>query len=160
MGDQFLRIEAGKLGINARQLGVDLGELLIIDLIGAGKLVARTEQGALFVAELVAAFQRLVSQRSAGAALVEQVDRLVGQETVGDVSLGKHDGLADDIVVHDDAVVFLVIFLDAGDDLDALGNGRLADLDGLETAFQGGILFDVFAVLVEGSRADHLYLAA
>ena len=57
-------------------------------------------------------------------------------------------------------MVRLVVALDAGDDLDALGYGGLADLDGLEAAFKRGILFYVLSVFVEGGGADNLYLAA
>jgi hypothetical protein len=39
-------------------------------------------------------------------------------------------------------------------------NGRGFDLDGLKTAFERGVLFNVFAILVQRGRADALHLAA
>ena len=89
-----------------------------------------------------------------------QIDRLVRQETVSNISLGENNGLADDIVVHNDAVVVFIVFLDARDHLDGLRDRRLAYLDGLETSFKRGILLDILSVLVKGRRADNLHLAA
>lgn len=54
----------------------------------------------------------------------------------------------------------LIIVADAADDGNGLFNGWLGDGDGLEAALKRGVLFDVFAVLVEGRRADDLDLAA
>ena len=46
------------------------------------------------------------------------------------------------------------------ENLDGMAEGRLLDLDGLEPAFEGRILFEVLAVLVEGRGPDGLQLAA
>ena len=46
------------------------------------------------------------------------------------------------------------------EDQDGLLDGGRFDLDALEAAFERGVLLDVFAVLVEGGRADALHLAA
>ena len=53
----------------------------------------------------------------------------------------------------------LVALFEPSQDGDGVLDGRLADHDGLETSFEGGILFDVLAVLVEGGRADAVKLA-
>ena len=50
----------------------------------------------------------------------------------------------------------LVIFLDSRDYLDRLSNCRLTYLDGLETPFEGCVLFAVLAVFIQGGRADAL----
>ena len=56
-------------------------------------------------------------------------------------------------------VVFLVLAPQPAEDSDGLVDGGSVDPDGLEAAFQGGVLFDVFAVLVHGGGADALKFA-
>ena len=92
--------------------------------------------------------------------LVDQVDRLVGKEAVGDVALGKrcggdHRGVGD---AH--AVVSLVALLEAAQDRDRVADVRLADEDGLEAPLERGVGLDVLAELVERRRADGAELAA
>ena len=57
-------------------------------------------------------------------------------------------------------MVRLVLVPQAADDLDGFGNRRRLDDHGLEAPFQGAVLLDVLAVLVEGGRADGLDLTA
>ena len=59
-----------------------------------------------------------------------------------------------------DAVVDLVALLQAAQDRDGVLDRRLIDQDRLEAAFQGGVLLDVLAVLVERGGADAVQLAA
>ena len=96
----------------------------------------------------------------AAAGLVDEVDRLVGQEAVGDVAVGQvrrgDEGLVGDL----DRVVRLVAVAQALQDVDGHRDRRLLDLDGLEAALERGVLLDVLAVLVDGGRADGLQLAA
>ncbi len=92
--------------------------------------------------------------------LVDQVDRLVGQEAVGDVAVRKL-GRRDDGRVGDvDAVVDLVALLQAAQDRDGRLDRRLVDQHLLEAALERGVLLDVLAVLVERGRADAMQLAA
>ena len=93
-------------------------------------------------------------------ALVDQVDRLVGQEAVGDVAVGEHRGGDQRGVADADAVVRLVALLQAAQDPDRVGHRRLADEDGLEPPLERRVLLDVRAVLVERRRADGAQLAA
>ena len=102
----------------------------------------------------------LVAKRSTGARFIQQVDRLVGQKAVVDISFGKDHRTADDIIRHMHAVKVLVIALDAQQDLRRLLYGRLADLHGLKAPFECTVLFNVLAVLGKGGRADHLNFAA
>ena len=96
----------------------------------------------------------------AAAGLVDEVDRLVGQEAVGDVAVGEV-GRGDERLIGDrHPVVRLVLVADALEDLDRVGERRLVDLHRLEAALEGGVLLDVLAVLVGGRRADRLQLAA
>lgn len=85
-----------------------------------------------------------------GSALVDQVDGLVRQETVGDVPLGqgrrRHDGRIGD----PDAVVHLVFLLESPEDRDGVLHRGLFGENRLESALQRGIFFDVLTILVEG----------
>ena len=92
--------------------------------------------------------------------LVDQVDRLVGQEAVGDVAVGELGGGLERLVGDLHAVVLLVALAQALEDLHGLLGGGLLDLDLLEAALQGGVALEVLAVLVERGRADRLQLAA
>ena len=92
--------------------------------------------------------------------LVDQVDRLVGQEAVGDVAL-RERGRGDDRRVLDaHAVVHLVALLQAAQDRDRVLHRGLAHRHRLEAPLERGVLLDVLAVLVERGRADRAQLAA
>ena len=95
-----------------------------------------------------------------GGGLVDQVDRLVGQLTAGDVAVGEHrrghqGGVGD---LH--AVVRLVLLLQPAQDRHGVLDARLADEDLLEAALEGRVLLDPLAVLVERGRTDQVQLAA
>jgi hypothetical protein len=91
--------------------------------------------------------------------LVEQVDRLVGQEPLGQVAVRQRGGRDDRVVGDPDAVVDLVALLEPAQDADRVDHRRLRDVDGLEASLEGGVLLDV-AVLGERGRADHPQLPA
>ena len=57
-------------------------------------------------------------------------------------------------------MVHLVALAQAAQDGDGVFDRRLIDQDGLEAAFEGGVLFDVLAVFVERGGADAVQLAA
>ncbi len=92
--------------------------------------------------------------------LVDQVDRLVGKEAIGDVAIGEHGGGHQRRVLEPDAVMDLVALAQAAQDADRVLDVRLADDDRLEAALERGILLDVLAVLVERRGADGMQLAA
>ena len=92
--------------------------------------------------------------------LVDEVDRLVGQEAVGDVAMRQlrrgDDGRVGDL----HAVVDLVALLQAAQDRDGGFHRRLVDQHLLEAPLERRVLLDVLAVLVERGRADAVQLAA
>ncbi len=92
--------------------------------------------------------------------LVEQVDRLVGQEPVGDVAVGQAGGLDQRLVGDLHLVVRLVFVAQAVEDGDRLFDRGLGHEDGLKAPFERRVLLDVLAVLVEGGGAHALQLAA
>ena len=106
---------------------------------------------------------RSASSRSPSAAarrLVDEVDRLVGQEALGDVAVGQRRRGDQRGVRDPDAVVDLVPLAQAAQDRDRLLDRRLVDDDRLEAPLQRRVLLDVLAVLVERGRADRVQLAA
>ena len=92
--------------------------------------------------------------------LVDQVDRLVGQEAVGDVAVGELGGGLERLVGDADAVVLLVAVAQALEDLHRLLGRGLVDADLLEAPLERRVALQVLAVLVERGGADRLQLAA
>ncbi len=92
--------------------------------------------------------------------LVDEVDRLVGEEAVGDVAVAEHGGRDERRVADANAVVRLVALLQAAQDRDRVCDRRLADEDRREPPLERCVLLDVLAVLVERRRADAAQLAA
>jgi hypothetical protein len=86
--------------------------------------------------------------------LVDQVDRLVGQEAVGDVPVAQRRRRHQRGVQDPDAVMKLVALLEAAQDRDRVLDRGLADEHRLEAALERGVLLDVLAVLVERGGAD------
>ena len=83
-----------------------------------------------------------------------------GQEAVGDVALGENGRGGQRRIADADAVMRLVALLQAAQDRDRVGDGRLADEHRLEAPLERRVLLDVLAVLVERRRADGAQLAA
>ncbi|MCO5578383.1 hypothetical protein L7F22_032224 [Adiantum nelumboides] len=100
------------------------------------------------------------AQPHPGTGLVEQVDRLVRQEPVGDVAVGELDGGAQRVRGVADLVVGLVAVGEPAQDRDGVLHRRLGHQDRLEAAGQRGVGLDVAAVLVERGGADDVQLAA
>ena len=92
--------------------------------------------------------------------LVDEVDRLVGQEAVGDVAVGQSRGRDDRRVRYADAVMRFILLLQAAQDRDRVLDRRLADEHRLEAPRQRRILLDVLAILIERGRADAVQIAA
>ncbi len=91
--------------------------------------------------------------------LVDQVDRLVGQHTVGQVAGAHRHGCAQRGIRVGHPVVVLVRVRQPLEDEHGVVDARLVDLHGLEAALQRRVLLDL-AVLLERRRADHVQVAA
>ena len=98
-------------------------------------------------------------QSLACAGFVDHVDRLVRQQAVADVLHRQIDRGLDRVIGIADAVVRLVLRLQALEDLDGLAHRRLDDVDLLETPRQRAILLEDAAVFLERGRADAAQLA-
>ena len=148
---------------------LDVGELLLERLeAGLGGVVLLLAQRLALDLELDAAPLELVEldghgvdlHPQAAGGLVDEVDRLVGQEALRDVAVGERGGGNQGGVRDPDAVVDLVALAKTAQDRDGLLDRGLVDEDGLEASFQRGVLLDVLAVLVERGCADRVQLAA
>ena len=104
--------------------------------------------------------QRSLAQLDASAGFVDEVDGLVGQEAVGNIAVGMGNRKLDSGIGVADRVELLVAVLDAHDDLDGVGFVGRRNLDGLEAAFEGAVLFDGLAILGGCGGADALNLTA
>ena len=92
--------------------------------------------------------------------LVHEVDRLVGQEAVGDVAVGQRRR-GDERGVRDaHAVMQLVLFFQAAQDGDGVLHRGLGHEHRLEAPCEGRVLLHVLAVLVERGGADAMERAA
>ena len=130
-------------------------------VLGGGRLVALARETPQIVLERArVVVLRLHPQANARAGLVDQVDRLVGQEAVADVAIGELRGRDDRLVGDAYAVERLVAVLEPAQDLDRLLHRRLAHEHRLEATLERGVALDVLAVLVERGRADHVQLAS
>ena len=162
----FLGLPAGLLLVEAV---LELGELLreLFEPV-ARELVVLFLEGHLLDLHLHDAAAQVVELRrhgvdlrtDHGAGLVDEVDGLVRQETVGDIAVGERGRGDERVVVDAHAVVDLVALFQAAEDGNGVLHRRLIDLHGLEAALKRGVLFDILAVLVERRRADAVQLAA
>lgn len=103
---------------------------------------------------------RGAAQPDPGARLVHHVDRLVGQEPVADVPVGQFRRRGQGAVGEADLVVRLVRVAQTFQDLHGLLDRRLRNQYRLEAPFEGRVLLDVLAVLVDGGRAHHVQFSA
>src|SRR5262249_51520554 len=92
--------------------------------------------------------------------LVDQIDRLVWQEAIRNVAVRQRCSRDQGGIGDSHAVVLLVLVLQATQDRDGVFDRRLIDKDWLQTPSQRGVLFDFFAVLVDGRFADAVQLNA
>ena len=92
--------------------------------------------------------------------LVHQVDGLVGQETLSQVSIRQGDSGNQRCVGDAHAVVDLVALLQPAQDGHRIGDRWLAHIDGRKTPLERSIVFDVLAILVERRRAHKAQLPA
>ena len=89
-----------------------------------------------------------------GGGLIDEIDGLVRQEAVGDVPMAQNRGRDQGRVLDPDAVMHLVLLLEAPEDRNALFYCRLTDDDRLKPSFQSRILLDPLPILVQRGGTD------
>ena len=104
--------------------------------------------------------RRLVVDHEPRSGLIDQVDRLVGQVALGQVTLREPDRRFDGLAADHNSVVGLVAGLQRVEDLDRVLGRRFVQIDGRETPLERRVLLDVPAVLVQRRRADHAQFAS
>src|SRR3972149_6550510 len=104
--------------------------------------------------------RRALVHAHSGSGFIDEVNSLVGQEALGDVTGGKARGRLQRFVGDAQAVMFLVGSAHAAQNSNGLFHGGLVHQDGLETALQSGVALDVLAIFVQRGCADHLQFAA
>ena len=92
--------------------------------------------------------------------LIDKVNCLIRQETVGYIAVGKRCGGDKGVVVDANAVVHLVALLEATENGYRVLDRGLVDHDRLEPALKGCVLFNVLAVLVKRGRTDAVQFAS
>jgi len=96
----------------------------------------------------------------AAGCLVHQVDRFIRQEPVRDVTVRKAGRRHQGRILDSDAVVDLVLLLQAAENRNGVLHRRFADHHRLEPALQRLVLFHVLAVLIQGGGPDAPKLAS
>ena len=159
--DLPLRSKVLKLFLDLVNLVFDLGQAIQRVLL---RLVLEHPLGKLELQEpaledIDLGRDRLQFHGQTAGGFVNQVDCLVGQETVGDVPRGELGGGDKGRVADLDLVMDLVSLFQAPEDGHGILDRGFADEDGLKSAFEGGVLLDILAKLVERGRADAAELA-
>ena len=151
--------KAVPLGLEPQLHAADGGQTLIGIVCGGGghDLFLFVQVGQLLV-HLGQAGQIFVVEVHIGAGLVQQVDGLVRQISVGNVPLAHGDGQTAHLLGDRHLVEAGVIGSDPLQNTDAVGDGGFLHQHGLEAALQGGVLLDVLAVLRQSGGADDLNL--
>ena len=93
-----------------------------------------------------------------GTGLIHQVDGLIRQEPVGDIAVGEGRRSDQGRVLNFDTVENLIPLLESPQDRDGILHRRFGDHYRLEPPLQGGILFNILAVFVQGGGADAVQL--
>ena len=153
----------GQLGFQLGDAGLALGYALVVDgfvHIRAFHLGFFLLQGVQLLLHPQILGDDRVRQIAAGAGLVQQVDGLVRQKAVGDVTLAQGDHRRKHLGGHLHMMVLLVVALDAVHHGKGVGYAGLLHPHRLEAALQRLIFFDVLAVLGKGGGTDDLNFAA
>ncbi len=157
-----VRAQLRRFFLEVGELLIELGEAILRGLVGflAQRLALDFElhHAALHFIELDR--QRIDLHAQLRRGFINQIDRLVRQEPVGDVAVGEHGGGDQRGVLELHAVVDLVALAQAAQDADGVFDGRLADIHRLKPPLERRVLFDVLLILVERGRANGVQLAA
>jgi len=89
-----------------------------------------------------------------GCCFIHQVDGLIGQETVGNVSVTQLDCGNDGIVFDTYVVMVFVTFFQSTQNRDGAQRIRFVDHNSLESTFQRLVLLEIFLIFVEGCSTD------
>ena len=154
--------QAFALGFQHVRALLDGGE----PFLGLGGEIAQKKLGRLGLQRVELAVQILhlptdgAVEVQIGRGFVDEVDGLVREISVSDVSLGQEHGLASHGLGDDYRVIGFVVVGHAGCDGDGILDGRLLHGHRLESTLESRILLDMLAILREGGGADDLDITA
>ena len=144
------------------QLFLDVGELFLAEVVlilfQGSFLDFQLHDPAAHIIEL--SRQGIDLRADHGTGFIHKVNGLVRQETVCDIAVGKGRGGDQGVVLNLDAVEDLIAFLETTENGNGILDSRFCNHDRLETAFKGGIFFNVFPVFVERGCADTVELTS
>ena len=156
------RAESATALLQVGELALEPVEAFLRRLVGflAQRLTLDLELANLAFDDVQLGRERVDLDAQLRRGFVDQVDRLVRQEPIGDVAIAQHC-CGDDRGVGDaHTVVHLVALLEAAEDADGVLDRRLVDDDWLKAPLERGVLLDVLAIFVERGGADAAQLAA
>ena len=101
----------------------------------------------------------VLNAKSAGC-FINQIDRLIWEESIGDVA-GAHLCSGDQRTVLNTATVVGFVFtLDSTENCNGVEHAWLADIDGLEAPLKCGVLLNVRSILIKRGGANGAQLTA
>ena len=89
---------------------------------------------------------------------IDQIDRFVRQITIADIAMRKDRGRNQGGVLNAHTMMHFVTFLQSTQDCDRVFYARFSHHYRLKTPFQCRILFDIFAIFIEGGGPDRAQL--
>ena len=148
--------ELALLFLCTNQLTLELRHSLIIRLIVLIHTFKHLFNNAYFLCNFGVFANLLGAYACAGAAFINKVNRLIGEEAVSYISLCKNGANADKIIRNMHLMEVLVILLYTRKNGNSILYVRLLDCYGLKTSFKRRVLFDILSVLAECGCADNL----
>ena len=130
---------------------------LVMSLFGVLAFLLQIQE---LIPHRVGFVDRCGGKGQAGSGLIQKIDGLIRQIAVRDITLRQQNNAAQKRIRNCDPVELLVVMLDSLQHLYRFRHRRFIDGHRLEAALQGGVLFDIFAVLVECGGTDDLDLSA
>ena len=136
--------------------------------IGGAFIIARQAGRLLFQRQLIDGFAHALEglrhgkqgDAQLGRRFVEEVNRLIGQFALGQITGGEAGGRFDGVIGDVDVVMRFVTIAYAIEHLDGVLNIGLFDEDRGKASVEGAVLFDLLAVFIHGGGADRLQFAA
>jgi len=95
-----------------------------------------------------------------GSCFIDEVNRLVGKESVGDIPMRQHSGGNQGRVLDADSVMDLITVLESAKNRDRIFDAWLIHHNRLKPPLQRRILFNVLPIFAERRRANTVQLAA
>ena len=147
--------------LELQALALLLGQLLGLlksALLDGGFLVL-AQPVDLLIEGLVRARHVHPTDAEAASRLVDEVDSLIGQESIRHVAVGEVRRRHQRLVSDRHRVVRFIPIAKTLQNIDGHRHARLIDVDWLEASLEGGVLLDVLAILVDRGGTHRLELA-